>query len=452
MHEHHNADSVMSTMLSVYGWDLFFWEQNRFGMLVPLLCVPFKNLEFNFYLQNLITITCGVLCFPLAHRLIFRERDILLPALCSYGTFILTSSSFFQWGFFSTWSIHSTSLCLALFALLLCEKQELLWFPIALILFSLASWVNASVSVMLMPLFLGLTGVRLISSETRSGKRSLLIEATKGTTIIISGFVISKILERLPPLEYRNTWLHIPDTSVWLPLIKKQLSEFFDTVQPTIWCLFIALTIVVGLFSVKRQRASREAGNWLMVIASTIFFAVITAILFDGRWRYSLSNLVLVHIASVHLAVMGGRHARSWLQNNVKLASGAVLMAVIGVVPVLLKYGVPESQNLTRGLRKDHGEMARQITEAGCTHMAGDYWIVWPTVFLANAAKTDGSDPIWALSHRSTPTMNLWKPTEDQRILVGYYQEDATGPEYAELLGIPLRPINSAPSVKLLAK
>jgi len=43
-HRHHHSDSLIPVLESLYHWQIFFWSQDRFGMLVPLLATPFSIL------------------------------------------------------------------------------------------------------------------------------------------------------------------------------------------------------------------------------------------------------------------------------------------------------------------------------------------------------------------------------------------------------------------------
>ena len=36
LHEFHSADSILPVLVSLPRWTPFFWQQDRFGMLVPL--------------------------------------------------------------------------------------------------------------------------------------------------------------------------------------------------------------------------------------------------------------------------------------------------------------------------------------------------------------------------------------------------------------------------------
>jgi hypothetical protein len=50
LHSFHHADSLIPVLVSTQRWTPFFWGQDRFGMLVPLLASPIRH-----PLANLVT-------------------------------------------------------------------------------------------------------------------------------------------------------------------------------------------------------------------------------------------------------------------------------------------------------------------------------------------------------------------------------------------------------------
>ena len=68
LHHFHDADSLVPVLISLYRWTPFYWEQDRYGMLVALLATPFDHPFTNLLVQNGITIWAGLICFPLATR------------------------------------------------------------------------------------------------------------------------------------------------------------------------------------------------------------------------------------------------------------------------------------------------------------------------------------------------------------------------------------------------
>ena len=51
IHRRHQADSLIPTLVSLLHWTPFYWGQDRFGMLVPLLVAPVRHPLANLLLQ-----------------------------------------------------------------------------------------------------------------------------------------------------------------------------------------------------------------------------------------------------------------------------------------------------------------------------------------------------------------------------------------------------------------
>ena len=51
-----NADSLIPVFVSLESWTLFYWGQDRFGMLLPLLAMPVRDSFWNLMVQNILTV------------------------------------------------------------------------------------------------------------------------------------------------------------------------------------------------------------------------------------------------------------------------------------------------------------------------------------------------------------------------------------------------------------
>src|ERR1700684_2175795 len=49
--QNQNADSIVPVLVSLQHWKPFYWETNRYGMLVPLLAIPFRHPLVNLIFQ-----------------------------------------------------------------------------------------------------------------------------------------------------------------------------------------------------------------------------------------------------------------------------------------------------------------------------------------------------------------------------------------------------------------
>ena len=60
--QNQTADSIVPVLVSLQHWKPFFWETNRYGMLVPLLAIPCRNPLVNLIFQSIVGTCAGVTC------------------------------------------------------------------------------------------------------------------------------------------------------------------------------------------------------------------------------------------------------------------------------------------------------------------------------------------------------------------------------------------------------
>jgi len=95
------------------------------------------------------------------------------------------------------------------------------------------------------------------------------------------------------------------------------------------------------------------------------------------------------------------------------------LLAVLLIV-VAARHGRPGVDVVRAALRDSIGKYTPEVLDSGCTHVAGEYWHVWPTMFYANLILADRGEParVWGLAFRCQPTSERWArvPPADTRI------------------------------------
>jgi hypothetical protein len=95
------------------------------------------------------------------------------------------------------------------------------------------------------------------------------------------------------------------------------------------------------------------------------------------------------------------------------------LLAILMLV-VAGRHGRPGVDVVRGALRESIGKYAPEVLSSGCTHVVGEYWHVWPTMFYANLLLADQGEParVWGLAFRCQPTGEQWArvPAADTRI------------------------------------
>src|SRR5262245_15413960 len=63
LHRLQHGDSLMPVLVSLQRWTPYFWEQDRYGMLIPLLARPVTNPFANLLFQGFLNVTFGLAAF-----------------------------------------------------------------------------------------------------------------------------------------------------------------------------------------------------------------------------------------------------------------------------------------------------------------------------------------------------------------------------------------------------
>lgn len=141
--------------------------------------------------------------------------------------------------------------------------------------------------------------------------------------------------------------------------------------------------------------------------------------------RYTIPSVILIHTA---LSVFAAAPLCSFLggipRKRFYAATPLVLLAAC------FSYGFPSLSSVRDDLDARLGMHTADVLEARCTHIVGNYWIVWPAVFHANLVRYRRGETgvIWGVSFRSDPIRELIKqvPAAEMRIAIPHNDKDAS--------------------------
>jgi hypothetical protein len=184
----------------------------------------------------------------------------------------------------------------------------------------------------------------------------------------------------------------------------------------------VAYTVCSASISKCRRRAARvslrvAAGLLFVAAVQYAFMSSIDHVLASHSARYTLMALFFWQAALVSFSV---------------IQVGAVLPAIVAsrrlhlaltaamVLAVAVTHGWPSRGVVRAAIDRSCGRYTDDVLAAGCTHLAGDYWRVWTTMFHANLRLADQQAPrrVWGISHRCEPTAKYWRqiPKSEMRI------------------------------------
>lgn len=161
----------------------------------------------------------------------------------------------------------------------------------------------------------------------------------------------------------------------------------------------------------RKQRRATLCACTISVLGALTYFIIVAAndhVRQSGfPYRYAIPSIVLLVIsAAMFASMLAERLASRW-----RAGVGAALLLGL-LAGTSLRYGTPSYGRVRTIVDQRFGDPTKAILEAHCTHILGDYWDVWGSVFHANLTLYDSGSQkvIWGITARSQVTRDLWFP------------------------------------------
>lgn len=440
LHALTHADAIVPVLVSLQRWTPFYWDQERFGMLVPLLALPVRDPLWNLLLQRFLMTFGGLAAVLLLARHVLAGREWRLAGCLAVAALLVAWPA--PWSFEYLWDQpYGLSLALALAGLAVTEPAAGAGPAAAglrgpsrlaagLLLVIAAHWVNAATGVLLLPLAAARAAVDALEGEPRRAVRErLLLEAG----LLVAGLLAGHGLLRLYPIlsghPLRLALGTAPLASwpaAWAASFERAWREGGG--WPAEVAVMAAGGVVLAL-ALGRGGASGPGGaarslrgdllRALALAAAAGAYALFTAVLLWVRenayhWRYLAPSAVLIQVGAAGLLA-------DPLARRLRAARPALVVA-LALVPLaaLDASGRPSLAAVRADLERQTGRWTADVRAAGCEVVAGDYWTVWPAVFHAAWTRAERSEgaPVWGLTHRANPTAPSWadRPRAEVRI------------------------------------
>ncbi len=385
-HSWQSADSLIPILVSLQRWTPFYWSQDRFGMLVPLIATPVRDPLMNMLFQGWLMTMAGLLAPFLLARCVTGDphrwfvagavTNLLLLALAPIGTQ-------FDW---LAGEPYGLSLSLAATAIVLAQDQG--WFNliVSVLLMVLAHWVNLSVFV--------------VASVLILLRRPLSWRALASTAI---GVTTGEAMTSLSDFHTPSTLISPAEwPRAWSQLFSSALVSLDHTALSAIAAVATASAIV--LF---RRRAERSAveGAAVLFAAGVVHWLVagtsgwVQINLYFARYTYPSLTMAALSVGAIASALAG--KWRRWT---------SFVLATALVTATIADYGRPSLATLRLTLDRNFGAMTPDVLTSGADVIGGDYWRVWPAVFHVNLAlyRQHRRTTIYALAFRSEATNPQW--------------------------------------------
>ncbi len=275
---------------------------------------------------------------------------------------------------------YTLSFSLGLSAIELLRRVGTLRLLAAMLLLFAAAWVNVSVGLVLAPLVVW----RACFIDTRRlGLARWRPPVASGALLALATWSSTRLSQAVP---VPHTAFETLPSRAWLKASAELLRGAWINADIRTW-VGVALGLAAfGILSLSSAQVRKEAqpvllaAAGLMLTAGVPFAAVSTSKWVAGNGyslRYLTPPLLLIEAACCLVATLpllalpvDGRGSIRWASS-----------AVVGLA-VLLAVGPPSYQAVVRAFESRWGTPARDVIAARATHVTGDYWKVWPTVFM----------------------------------------------------------------------
>ncbi len=471
-HHLEQADSIVPVLVSLQRWTPFYWDQERYGMLVPLLALPVRDPLWNLLLQRGLLVLAGLAAVVLLARHVLARRDWRVAGGLAAAALLAAPPAGWRFEYLGD-QPYGLSLALALAGLAFAEPIEGgrrgARLAVGLVLAAAAHWVNAAAGLLLLPLALARAAVdRLEGEPAPEVRRRLTVEAAllaaglaAGQALLHLGPLLSgtrphQTLGTLPPAEWPAAWAAL-------------FGNAWRASGPWPWALAALAGAGLLLLSLPAHRPLRRGA---LLRAAALCLAALAYALATGtlrwvadnsfHWRYLAPSEVLVHLAAVSL--VAEPLARRTGTRAVAAAVALVPLAALSVsgppslAQVRADLGAAAGMHALGGRPGEAGVTARRAADvlgAACVLVTGDYWSVWPAVYHAALDAHDRGEPapaVYGLSFRSSPTAPAWTERPREALRICRVRGEETEAE-RQLRGFhlwPARVIERRPTVDVL--
>jgi len=429
LHRSQNADSLLLVLVSLQKWTAFYWQQDRFGMLVPLAASVVRHPLANLLVQGWITTSAALLSPFLAARYLLDDWRDWFPAGAAVNVLLLvlaTPEVQFDWFVNQPYGVAFALGCGGLIVL---DQRSFAAGTAAAICIVAAHWVNEGVFVLLVPL-------ALCGGKRRSTPLAL--------TMLAIGVLLGALMSSAADAP-RTTSALTPLTqwpAGWLELASKAVTVF-SSKPALLAALVLSLAGATMAAATGKGRAALQACLACLVVATVYGLIVGTS-----EWvrlnlyypRYIFPSLMFLGLA---MGVVMLAPFRKYPRVTPCVAGG--LLVTITVVT----SGAPSLQGIERDFDERFGLMTADVIGTSARVIGGDYWAVWPAVFHANLtlARQGSSAAVYGLAYRSAGTDVIWRSLPAPIFLAAPH--DAGVAELADRANVSIVLVHRRPAVDL---
>ena len=377
-----NADSLIPVFVSLESWTLFYWGQDRFGMLLPLVAMPVTDSFWNLMVQNILTV--ALLLAGVAG--IFGRQKVAQPiawALLTLAVLLTFRAGEIPLLLLTTNQSYGPSLGLFGIAIYLLRRATLMSRVAALTLMTLAAWTNVGVA-----LFVGIVALTLVPFRATRGDA---IAVLAGTTVSIFVHIGLQRVASEPLLDM--TTIDIPAIGAVPSLVWAFWHDAGRLMGQSYWLTVGVAWMVAAVLGAQHKTAGQPVLLLCAVGSATILYGSAMAVFFDGLGRHLAPAVPLLIMCPLLFLARTVPRIGDW-----RFLPAALLCLVV------VQTGVDTPTRVRQQLLGRLGQgRAEKLYVAGVIAVTGNYWSVWPWTFATNMLHeaSDGRRPVVPVTMRA---------------------------------------------------
>lgn len=417
----HHADSLILPLMSTMKWSPFYWGQNRYGALLPLIASPIHNPVTNLLFQQFVNELCGIAVFFLMPYWLGFRRAALTAGAVSAALFLTCLDARLVTELLIS-QPYAVSLFLLLTGLIAAGARPGAhrppWLRVGLfgagaVLLFACFWVSLG----LFPLAFGLCGLRIVFDRSYRGR------GVRVGGILLVSLGLNLWAAQAYPVRSPETFgvrlSSLPhNAGKVIHAIGDSLTSVSHWIMPAI--------LIAGIIAIV---LARRAGRTRLLTAGCIVAGAVSGylcFLAASSWvalnlynpRYALPGLVFIAVIPGLLTSGGLRLLlrRKWMRR-------AAAVVAVGLLFTSLRVVYPPVSAADRDARWDDefGMYTRAIMSNGVAVVYGDFRDVWPAVFHVNTLRRTRGDTnlLYGVTDRSEDTRERWLPLLRSGALAG---------------------------------
>jgi hypothetical protein len=400
-----SADTLVNYLISLIHWTPFYWDQDRYGMLIPGLCAWITDPVSNAICQSALHALTSFLTFFLLAKFLWRDRWLEAGALAAIGYCALSGTGDLN-SFLTPWQIYTPAMLFGLLGLLLAERSIYRSFA----LLCVAEWCNFSVNILLAIVVL-LAGLERYGRHGRRAFPRLEGEVVLLATSSVIGLMIQRAFAVRSSSGYA-LFKSVTAVSGWIKFLESYVTGY----QYSLWLLLLPpvlgmAALVYGFRQRKRARAI-VLRRGLVALVSLLLYAMVVGASDFARFngypaRYLIPSVMiwLVLWSGVVVQALPLRTGDS--RTLLATWTTALTLALI----LILRFGIPSRAAVENAFTRRLGPKYDDVVRANCTHVVGNYYRVWESVFYS---RVRGDRPLWGITFRADITHDQWDPEKWQ--------------------------------------